>query len=444
MLRVARFAARFGFAVAPETEALMRAIAAAASSRRLPPERVWQELARGLMEARPSRMLAVLRDCGALAQLLPEVDALYGVPQPRRTGASADAGVHLARALDYAAAHGFALPVRYAVLAHDLGEPASAAQRFGAPRRTPRGAQRAPRGARFRSGSRCRWNAATLRALPRAGTATCIARRSCRRPTLLDLLHAADALRRPERLDALLARCEARRAVAAALWRTTIRRRIRRARALAVVQGVDAARRARKRGRTPARSRGERDPNARARAGDARTRSASRRRTVRSASRRRRATCDGRGGDVAHAAAAIAARRRRLDPVGDGHHVGGDAHQRRHRKRQVGGAGSPRHRAVPRLVVAHLLDDRAALARRRRAGAPCAPVRCSSTWRSVSTTKPRLTRSPASPAATPIANEPAYQSGLSSEVAIVELGEPRLRPREMLLLLARRLRELRA
>jgi tRNA nucleotidyltransferase (CCA-adding enzyme) len=85
VLRVARFAARLGFTIAPQTEALMRTLVAAGELRELSPERVWQELARGLMEDQPSRLLAALRRCGALAQLLPEVDALYGVPQPIAT-----------------------------------------------------------------------------------------------------------------------------------------------------------------------------------------------------------------------------------------------------------------------------------------------------------------------------------------------------------------------
>ena len=82
ILRVARFAARFAdFTVAPETVTLMRDMVAAGEVDALVAERVWQELARGLMEAKPSRMFAVLRDCGALARLLPEVEALWGVPQ---------------------------------------------------------------------------------------------------------------------------------------------------------------------------------------------------------------------------------------------------------------------------------------------------------------------------------------------------------------------------
>ena len=125
VLRVARFAARFGFVVAPETEALMRRLVASGELATLAAERVWQELARGLMEAHPSRLLSVLRDCGALRCLLPEVDALYGVPQPLAHHPEFDTGVHVALALDWAAAsadRGATLPVRFAILAHDLGK----------------------------------------------------------------------------------------------------------------------------------------------------------------------------------------------------------------------------------------------------------------------------------------------------------------------------------
>src|SRR5580765_6558219 len=77
VLRVARFAARFGFAVAPETLRLMRVLVASGELAELAAERVWQELARGLMEPHPSRMIEVLRDCGALGRLLPEIDARF-------------------------------------------------------------------------------------------------------------------------------------------------------------------------------------------------------------------------------------------------------------------------------------------------------------------------------------------------------------------------------
>src|SRR5512137_745818 len=122
VLRVARFAARFGFSVAPATEALMRALVASGELATLAPERVWQELARGMMEARPSRMFAVLRRCGALAALLPEVDGLFGIPQPPKHHPEVDAGVHVMQSIDYGAAHGHPLAARYAALVHDLGK----------------------------------------------------------------------------------------------------------------------------------------------------------------------------------------------------------------------------------------------------------------------------------------------------------------------------------
>jgi tRNA nucleotidyltransferase (CCA-adding enzyme) len=126
ILRVARFAARFpGFRVAPETNALMRQMVEAGEVDALVPERVWQELARGLMEAKPSRMLAVLRECGALARIMPELDALWGVPQPALHHPEIDTGVHMMLVIDYAAERGFALPVRFAALMHDLGKGAT-------------------------------------------------------------------------------------------------------------------------------------------------------------------------------------------------------------------------------------------------------------------------------------------------------------------------------
>ena len=123
ILRLARFAARFpDFSVAPETLELMRQMVTDGEVDHLVPERVWQEIARGLMEQRPSRMLTVLRDCGALARLLPEVDRLWGVPQRAEHHPEVDTGVHLMMVLDMAARLQAPLPVRYACLGHDLGK----------------------------------------------------------------------------------------------------------------------------------------------------------------------------------------------------------------------------------------------------------------------------------------------------------------------------------
>jgi tRNA nucleotidyltransferase (CCA-adding enzyme) len=123
ILRVARFAARFtDFTVAPETMALMRKMVEAGEVDALVAERVWQEVSRGLMERRPSRMFEVLRECGALARILPEIDALYGVPQRADYHPEVDTGVHVMMVVDHAAAQGYALAVRFAALTHDLGK----------------------------------------------------------------------------------------------------------------------------------------------------------------------------------------------------------------------------------------------------------------------------------------------------------------------------------
>ena len=123
ILRVARFAARFtDFSVAPETLQLMRDMVAGGEVDALVPERVWQELSRGLMEHQPSRMFEVLRDCGALRKLLPEVDLLWGVPQRAEYHPEVDTGVHLMMVLDMAAQLDAPLPVRFACLGHDIGK----------------------------------------------------------------------------------------------------------------------------------------------------------------------------------------------------------------------------------------------------------------------------------------------------------------------------------
>jgi tRNA nucleotidyltransferase (CCA-adding enzyme) len=123
ILRVARFAARFtDFSIAPETMELMRWMVEAGEVDALVPERVWQELSRGLMEAKPSRMFETLLDCGALKKILPEVERLWGVPQPPQHHPEVDTGVHVMMVLDYAASQNYSLPVRFAALTHDLGK----------------------------------------------------------------------------------------------------------------------------------------------------------------------------------------------------------------------------------------------------------------------------------------------------------------------------------
>jgi tRNA nucleotidyltransferase (CCA-adding enzyme) len=123
ILRVARFAAHLpSFSVAPETMTLMQEMVQGGEAHHLVPERVWQELAKGLMGQRPSRMFEVLRECGALKILLPEVERLWGVPQRAEHHPEVDTGVHLMMVLDMSARLQASLPVRLACLLHDLGK----------------------------------------------------------------------------------------------------------------------------------------------------------------------------------------------------------------------------------------------------------------------------------------------------------------------------------
>ena len=123
ILRLARFAARFAdFCVAPETMALMRQMVQDGEVDHLVPERVWQEIARGLMSDKPSRMFEVLRECGALKVLLPELDRLWGVPQRAEYHPEIDTGVHAMMVLDQSARLQAPLAVRWAALMHDLGK----------------------------------------------------------------------------------------------------------------------------------------------------------------------------------------------------------------------------------------------------------------------------------------------------------------------------------
>ena len=207
ILRVARFAARFAdFTVAPETNQLMRTMVEQGEVDALVPERVWQELARGLMEATPSRMLAVLRDCGALARILPELDALWGVPQPPLHHPEVDTGAHMMLVVDYAAARGFALPVRFAALMHDLGKGA-----------TPPGKWPSHHGhegtgvalieaacARLRVPNDCR-ELAIMTAREHGNVSRAL---ELRPNTLVTLFERCDALRKPQRFADMLAAAE--------------------------------------------------------------------------------------------------------------------------------------------------------------------------------------------------------------------------------------------
>jgi tRNA nucleotidyltransferase (CCA-adding enzyme) len=206
ILRLARFAARFDdFTVAPETRSLMCAMVAAGEVDHLVPERVWQEIARGLMEAAPARMIQVLRECGALARLLPEVDALFGVPQRADHHPEVDTGAHLLLVIDVAARDGLALTARFAALTHDLGKARTPADLL------PRHHGHEERGIaplralceRLRVPVDCRDLA--LLATRFHGIVHKV--RELRAETLLEVLEKTDALRRPERFVELLAAC---------------------------------------------------------------------------------------------------------------------------------------------------------------------------------------------------------------------------------------------
>ncbi|HPP47650.1 MAG TPA: multifunctional CCA addition/repair protein [Accumulibacter sp.] len=206
VLRLARFAARFAdFSVAPATMDLMRQMVTAGEVDHLVAERVWQELAKGLMERHPARLFAVLRDCGALARLLPEVDRLFGVPQRADFHPEVDTGVHVMLVVEQAAQTGQPLPVRFAALLHDLGKgltPASDLPRHpGHEQRSVRLAAEVC--ARLKVPGDCR-DLALLVArahgdIHRAGELSA--------STIVKLLASSDALRRPARFEQLLAVC---------------------------------------------------------------------------------------------------------------------------------------------------------------------------------------------------------------------------------------------
>ena len=208
ILRVARFAARFPeFSVAPETLALMRAMVDNGEADHLVPERVWQELSRGLMAEKPSRMFQVLRECGALAGLMPELDRLFGVPQPPEHHPEIDTGLHVMLVIDWAATQGLSLTARFAALTHDLGKGLTSLELW--PRHHGHEAKSADLvkmlSQRLRVPADCR-DLAVLTARYHGD----IHRAQELRPeTLLKILESADAFRRPQRFRELLLACEA-------------------------------------------------------------------------------------------------------------------------------------------------------------------------------------------------------------------------------------------
>ena len=207
ILRVARFAARFtDFSVAPETMALMQSMVQAGEVAHLVPERVWQEISRGLMQAQPERMFAVLRACGALAVLLPELDRLWGVPQRADYHPEVDTGLHTMLVLGQAVQQQAPLAVRWACLVHDLGKGTTPADVL------PRHIGHEQRGAklvrqvcqRLRVPSECK-ELAELVAYEHGNIHRSL---DLSPAAVLRLLQRCDALRKPERFAQALWACE--------------------------------------------------------------------------------------------------------------------------------------------------------------------------------------------------------------------------------------------
>lgn len=210
ILRVARFAARFakwGFKVAHGTNTLMRRMVEAGEVDALVPERVWAETERALSEDNPERYFKVLRGCGALARVFPEIDALYGVPQPEHAHAEVDTGVHVMMVLQQAARLSADARVRFAALTHDLGKGTTPKQEWpthhGHEQRSAELAEgmcqrlRTPNDYRDLAILTARYHGKCHRAL------------ELRPGTLLELLEALDPFRKPERFEQFLLACEA-------------------------------------------------------------------------------------------------------------------------------------------------------------------------------------------------------------------------------------------
>ena len=240
ILRLSRFAARFAdFTVAEETLELARRMLATGDVDALVAERVWQELARGLMEQQPSRMFDVLRACGALARLLPEVDRLWGVPQRADYHPEVDTGVHLMLVLDTAARLEAPLAVRFACLCHDLGKGATPAEEW------PRHVGHEQRSVRLTHALCERWRVTTTcREL-----AVVVAREHGNvhrsgefgAAAPVRLLERCDAIRKPARFDEILFACECDARGRLGFENAAYPQRARLLQVLALAQGCDAA-----------------------------------------------------------------------------------------------------------------------------------------------------------------------------------------------------------
>jgi tRNA nucleotidyltransferase (CCA-adding enzyme) len=210
VLRVARFAARFtplGFQVAPETLALMRAMVERGEIHALVPERVWQETEKALREPKAAEFFKVLRECGALQPVYPEIDALFGVPQPAQWHPEIDTGVHTLMVLEQAALLSSDPLVRFAALVHDLGKAT-----------TPRDEWPSHRGHEERSVSLIEALSLRLRLPGEYRDLGVIVARyhgivhrafELKPKTILEFMERADAFRRPERFAQALLACEA-------------------------------------------------------------------------------------------------------------------------------------------------------------------------------------------------------------------------------------------
>ncbi len=210
VLRVARFAARFatrGFSVAPETNALMQQMAASGEVDHLVPERVWTELERALGEDKPSRFFEVLRASAVLKRLFPEIDVLFGVPQPELHHPEIDTGVHVMMVLDQAARLSSDTHVRFAALMHDLGKGATP------PAKWPKHIAHEARGVElvknFCQRLRVPNDFRDLAMLTARFHTHCHRIAELRPETVVETLDAMDAFRRPERVPAFALACEA-------------------------------------------------------------------------------------------------------------------------------------------------------------------------------------------------------------------------------------------
>ena len=210
VLRTARFAARYAhldFTIAPETLKLMAEIVDQGELAHLPAERVWTEMERALGERNPDVFVEVLRECGALAELLPELEALFGVPQTAEHHPEIDSGVHTLMALQQAASLSPSTEVRFAVLLHDLGKGTTPEDQW------PRHIAHEKRGVKLVKQA-CRRLKAPNRYRDLALLACeyhlhCHRAMELRGRTILKLLNATGALRQPERFEAFLLACEA-------------------------------------------------------------------------------------------------------------------------------------------------------------------------------------------------------------------------------------------